>query len=435
VIRAAKTNRPDDFRVLPVGGAEIPEYEDVAIEIDARRIINQTPVKWHPQYGVHLGWSMVTYFVVVAILGTMAFITQLGLLFWGTSLAISVLFISIIYPGWIIGSLKITKTLPETGIVAEPMTLSYTVTNTRRYFPAFSVRLTEIFSVGQVVDLPHVYIPYIKAGKSCSFQVMVTPSKRGQMTCLGTRLASKYPFGLLTRFRTIVDKRTVTVYPPLGSLKTHVLPANRQNDYHLGLTQPKYRGTSDEFYALREYRAGDNPRLIHWKRSARMRRLVVREMAQYSPNRLTVILDTFIPGQNLMSSHQFELMVSFTATLLCLSLEHGYRAGLICSGIPPLMVPPLSGREAQHRILRTLSAVECQHHSHLPDLFHNWRFPRSWSGRCFIITANEPSGNLAGKISEIIGPVQVYIAGTPEWRNSFIPPMCLRAQEVLVCHV
>jgi len=436
VIRSGNTIRSNnDLRSPAVAGAELPEYEDVIIEVDARRVINQTPTRWHIQYGIHMGWSMVTFFIVVAILGTMAFITQLGLLFWGASLAISVLFVSVMYPGWMIGGLKVTKTLPDTGIVAKPMPITYTIENTRKHFPVYSIRVVELFPAGQLVDLPRVYIPYIKPGRSCSFQILVTPSRRGQVTCLGTRLASKYPFGLLTRFRTVIDKRVVTVYPPLGNLTAHVLPANLQSDYQLGLTQPRYRGTSDEFYALREYRAGDNPRLIHWKRSARMRRLVVREMSQYSPNRMTVVLDTFLPEQNLMSGHLFELMVSFTSTLLCLSLERGYRAGLVCSGVPPLMVPPLAGREAQHRILRTLSAVEHQSHSSLVDLFQNWRLTRGWTGRCFIVSAGEPSRGLLGKLGEIIGPVQVFIVGTPEWRNAFMPPMCLRAQEVLVCHV
>jgi uncharacterized protein (DUF58 family) len=257
---------------------------------------------------------------------------------------------------------------------------------------------------------------------------MVTPIKRGHLMCLGTRLASKYPFGLLARFRTVVDKRPVMIYPALGNLVAHMLPANRQNDFQMGQTQPKYRGTSEEFYALREYRAGDNPRLIHWKRTARIGRLIVREMSQYSPHRLTVILDTFLAEKHPAKLLLFEHMVSFTATVLCHSLERGFRAGLVCSGVPPFMVPPVAGREAQHRILRTLSAVEAQFDSPLADLFHNWRFTGAWSGRCFIITLGPPSPNIVARLSEVIGPVQVFVAGNTEWRNSFIPPSCLRLE-------
>jgi uncharacterized protein (DUF58 family) len=418
----------------PAAQAGVLDLDDVPIEIDFRRIINQVPVTWHPQYGIHIGLSMGTLLLVMGILGAMAFVTQLGLLFWGVSLALAVFFISMVYPGWVLRSLKISRIIPDTGIVSQPLPITYTVTNTRRYFYAYSIRLVELFHEGQVGALPRIYIPHIAPGKSVSFQILVTPQKRGQLTCLGTRMASKYPFGLLTRFTTLICQCPVVIYPALGALTTHMVPSSRQHDFHMGLTQPRYRGTSDEFYALREYRPGDNPRLIHWKRSARLGSLIVREMSQYSPNRLTVILDTYLPAKDPHQLFLFEQMVSFGATVLCHTLEKGYRAGLVCSGAPPMMVPPLAGREAQHRMLRTLSSVEPQFGSSLADLFNNWRFTGSWSGRCFIVTMSDIPSNLVSKLSEIIGPVQVYMIGTADWRNTFVAPECLR-KEVEACNV
>ncbi len=432
MIRNPVKFRSNDFHAPSAGGADFTDETELPLEIDSKALLDQVPVTWHPQYGVHVGWAMGMLLLMVIVMGAMAFVTQFGLLFWGASLAVSVFFISIVYPGWIIHSLKVTKTVPDTGIVAQGMSITYTIRNTRKHFSSYSIRMVELFGEGQVADTPRVYIPSIGPGKTCTFQVLVTPVKRGQLMCLGTRLASKYPFGLLARFRTVVDKRPVTIYPALGNLVAHMLPASRQNDFQLGLTQPKYRGSSEEFYALREYRPGDNPRLIHWKRSARVGRLIVREMSQYAPHRLTVILDTFLPENNPSNSVLFEHMVSFTATLLCHSLERGFRAGLVCSGVPPYMVPPLAGREAQHRILRTLSLVESQLDSALSDLFHNWRFTGSWSGRCYIIALVPPSPLIIARLSEVIGPVQVFIAGSPEWRNSFIAPSCLNPEGIAI---
>jgi len=409
---------------------DISQIDDLAVEVDSQKVINQVPSTWHPQYGIHVGWSMGALFLMVIILGCMAFATESGLLFWSVSLATAVFVTSLIYPGLIVNSIQITKTIPDSGIVSQPLAITYTIRNTRKYFPIYSLRLVEIFDKNLLSGVPRIYIPYIGAGESCSIQILIIPSKRGQLTCLGTRLASKYPFGLLTRFLTVLDKRSIMIYPALGNLARPAIPANRQTDYQLGLTQPRYQGSSDEFYALREYHPGDNPRHIHWKRSARMGRLVVREMSQYSPNRLTVILDTFLPENNIRNSFVFEQMVSFTATVLCHSLENGYRAGLICAGVPPLMVPPLAGREAQHRILETLSCVEPQFSSSLSDLFRNWRFTSAWRGRCLIISFSKPGSNIQGKLSEVIGPVQLFVAGNAEWRNIFIPPSCLKSEEL-----
>ncbi len=391
-------------------------------------MIRQVPAKLHPLYGIYMGWSMVILIFFVVTLGLMAFITQFDLLFWSASLTVAVFFVSIITAGLMINSLEVTKIVPDVGIVSRPLTLTYTIRNNRRYFPVYSVRIMELFPKGQLVELPRIYIPYLGPGKSCTLQILMTPNQRGELTCLGTRLASRYPFGLLTRFRTIVDNRTIMVYPALGTMTTHLLPANRASEYQVGITQPRYKGHSDEFYALREYRPGDNPRLIHWKRTARMGRLMIREMSQYSPHRLTVIMDTYLPDRTQENEYWFENMVSFTATVLCQSLEQGYRAALICSGEPPLMVPPLSGREAQHRILRILGSVMPQTTIQLSDLFRTWRFTGWWRGRCVVIGRQDPQANVLQKLSDTIGPVHFFTAGSADWRAMFIPPEYLRGQ-------
>jgi uncharacterized protein (DUF58 family) len=398
------------------------------MEMDLNRIMRQVPTKLHPLYGLHLGRSVLILFITTIIIGMMALITQQNLLFWAGALSVAVFFVSILFPGWVVNSVEITKIVPDTGFMFRPMLINYTIRNKRRFFPLYSIRIVELFDPDRVESMPRVLIPYIGAGKSCSFQLYVTPTNRGPMACLGTRIASTYPFGLLTRFRTITDSRHVDIYPALGTLTTRLLPANRESEYQMGNTQPQYKGNSEEFFALREYRTGDNPRFIHWRRTARTGRLIVKEMCQYSPHRLTVILDTYLSEKNKKSRLAFEEMVSFAATVLCQSLENGYRAALVCTSVPPIMVPPMNGRPAQQRILKTLSVVEPQYQYTLPEMFESWRFSGSWSGRCLLIGLGDPGSGMLSKLSEVIGPVQYFQAGSREWRTLFIPPAYLRAR-------
>jgi uncharacterized protein (DUF58 family) len=51
----------------------------------------------------------------------------------------------------------------------------------------------------------------------------------------------------------------------------------------------------DEFYGVKEHREGENPRFIHWRRSARTGTLVAKEMTQVSPPRLLILVDTYLP--------------------------------------------------------------------------------------------------------------------------------------------
>ena len=52
------------------------------------------------------------------------------------------------------------------------------------------------------------------------------------------------------------------------------------------------RGGQDEFYGVKEYRTGENPRHIYWRRSARTGVLVAKEMTQVSPPKLLLLVDT-----------------------------------------------------------------------------------------------------------------------------------------------
>jgi uncharacterized protein (DUF58 family) len=427
--RAATTTQPnDDGQAASAGRSSFDEINDLPLEMDLKRMMRQVPTKLHPLYGLHLGRSVLLLLIVLFLFGGMAFVTQLNLLFWAISLSVAMFFISILFPGWIVNSLEVTKIVPDTGFVSRPAAITYIVRNKRKLFPLYSIRIVELFSEEQVEGLPRAFIPCLGPGKTCSFQLYVTPRHRGALGCQGTRIASKYPFGLLTRFRTVVDCRHIEVYPALGTLTTRLMPAHKESEYQMGVSQPRNQGNSEEFFALREYRAGDNPRLIHWKRTARMGRLVVREMCQYAPRRFTVILDTHLPEDTPKNRLIFEEMVSFAATVLCQSLENGYRTALVCTSVPPTMVPPLTGRPAQQRILRTLSVIEPQFEHRLPELFESWRFNGSWSGRCLVVGRGNPGTGLLARLSEVVGPVQYLQAGSGEWRNIFVPPAYLREE-------
>ncbi len=403
--------------------------EDRGLEIrNPKKILKLTPTRWHPQYGIHVGWSALILILAIGALTAVAIVSQLNLLFWAASLACAVFLISMLLPARMIKPLRIEKVLPDNGVAREPMPIRFDIHNKRRTLAVYSVRVTEIPGLLQAMTPPKVYIPYIGAGRSCSFQIVLTPTRRGQLELRGTRKASRFPFGLLTRFATEPDGRKITIYPALGKLDHRFLPGRRQLDMHLGTTQSQFRGSSDEFYALREYRRGDNPKHIHWKRSARMRQLLIREMCHYAPHRLTVILDTYLPSLDAEHLQLFEQAVSFAATVLCGALEAGYRASLVCATDPPVFVPPLAGRDAQHRLLRTLSHVEGQDRMKLEQMIKNWRWSPRWQGRGLVVTMDEKVVGLTRHLSATIGQVQVIVVGSSEWHGIFVPPSYLRSE-------
>jgi uncharacterized protein (DUF58 family) len=84
------------------------------------------------------------------------------------------------------------------------------------------------------------------------------------------------------------------------------------------------RATSDpmsSFVSMREYVAGDDPRMIHWPTTARTGTLMVREHVEVRRPEFTVVVDT---AQAAGSAEDFEEAVDVAATLAV----HAIRSGL-----------------------------------------------------------------------------------------------------------
>lgn len=80
-------------------------------------------------------------------------------------------------------------------------------------------------------------------------------------------------------------------------------------------------GTGDDLLALRKYEPGDSHRLIHWKASARLGQLMLRQFAAESHDGFVLRVDT--PAHVWTDPGQFELLCSFAGTMA----EDLYAAG------------------------------------------------------------------------------------------------------------
>jgi uncharacterized protein (DUF58 family) len=84
-------------------------------------------------------------------------------------------------------------------------------------------------------------------------------------------------------------------------------------------------GHEGETIALRQYEAGDSHRLIHWKASARSRRLLIRQFSSQNSDACSLWLRT--DASVWPRPEQFELLMSFAATLA----QDLFRAGRLQS--------------------------------------------------------------------------------------------------------
>jgi uncharacterized protein (DUF58 family) len=118
-------------------------------------------------------------------------------------------------------------------------------------------------------------------------------------------------------------------------------------------------GGQDEFFGLREYRPDDNPRWIHWRRSASRSQPVVREMARPQSEVLWVILDTRVTDSSASAHAAREKSLRFAATLIDHAFARGYKVGLAMafrSGVATYPAAP--GRGQRSALLDALALAD-----------------------------------------------------------------------------
>lgn len=116
----------------------------------------------------------------------------------------------------------------------------------------------------------------------------VPATRRGTMTVGPTTVTWRDLLGLASDARVVAAAADVTVAPRTFDLPMPSLGHGVLGRHLLALAQ---RTGVGEFHSLRDYVAGDEPRTIHWRASARSEELKVRQHEAQGVRRCIVILD------------------------------------------------------------------------------------------------------------------------------------------------
>jgi uncharacterized protein (DUF58 family) len=127
----------------------------------------------------------------------------------------------------------------------------------------------------------------LRPGRDTTVTYPVPTDRRGVVPVGPLRVARRDPLGLATASRSHGGAATVWVYPRVFPLTAVPGGAARSLD---GRVDRLPHGTIT-FDSLREYVVGDELRRVHWRTSARVGELMVREQLDTSLPRLVVLLD------------------------------------------------------------------------------------------------------------------------------------------------
>lgn len=162
----------------------------------------------------------------------------------------------------------------------------------------------------------------LDAREATSLEWTLRPVARGRLTVELMGVGSLFPFGFLKKLVGSELKRELLVWPALVEYQRFPLASWHQAGH---VDRAARAGQSGDLFALRAYARGDSQRLVHWKASARLQKLMVRQHAAETQTGFSLWLRT--EAGQWSRAEQFELMCSLAATMA----EDLFRAGRLVS--------------------------------------------------------------------------------------------------------
>ncbi|MFE2613810.1 DUF58 domain-containing protein [Micromonospora chalcea] len=235
---------------------------------------------------------------------------------------------------------------PDRVARGEPAAMELTVRNTGRLRAANLV--AEDRCAGALVPVP---LLRLRPSRDTVVRYDVPTHRRGVVPVGPLRVVRRDPLGLVALARGYGGTVPVWVHPRIHPLSAVPTGAGRSLD---GRTDSVPHG-SITFDSLREYVVGDELRRVHWRTSARVGELMVRENVDTSLPRLVVVLDNRArahPGRVGGVAESFESACEAAASVVAASVREDLPVQLL------LVVPAEVEPEGAAGPLDRLAAVE-----------------------------------------------------------------------------
>jgi uncharacterized protein (DUF58 family) len=250
-------------------------------------------------------------------------------------------------------------------------------------------------------------LPAVPPKREAEVEFELFPLKRGVLHFESVTLARPDPFMLFRAFISVKLPGTITILPRRYALPQISLPGSHRYQQG-GVAMAASIGESEEFVSLRDYRAGDPMRRIHWRSWAKAGRPVVKEFQDEFFVRHALVLDTFTDGSG---GARFEEAVSVAASFACTIDTQESLLDLLFVG--PQAVCFTIGRGVAHadQMLELLASVRASSEKPFSSLEQLVvEHASTVSGCiCLFLAWDEPRRQLVRKLNALGVPVLVLV--------------------------
>jgi uncharacterized protein (DUF58 family) len=377
-------------------------------------LARRTPLRWlgyKMEYKVtRQGWFYIGGIILISLA---AMNTGNNLLFLIVASLIAIILMSGILSSITLSGVAMRLQLPEHIFAGQPVRASIELENEKLTLPSFSLRVEAVNDKNSLrsalLETP-VYFPYLAKRGRAHQTVPISFPARGVYRQDAFRIVTRFPFGFLQKAHRVALRTEALVYPSVEPTREflEILPGLE------GAMESLVKGRGQDLYALRDYVPTDSARHVHWKASARLGSLMVREFTREDETRVLLVLDPHIfdsapEATEQSAAERFERAVTLCASVAWHFFERNAQLQFRSAGMETPLAPaeenifailhhlalaqPLPS-DPQHALLTSLAAS--------PELFK-------------IIVTSQPRGSIPANL----------------WHTSYVifledlPPVCI----------
>lgn len=358
-------------------------------------LAKRTPLRWigyRMEFRItREGWIYIGGIILVALA---AINTGNNLLFLILACLIASILMSGILSSITLAGVELSLQLPEHIFAGQAVRGMVELKNEKQTLPSFSLRVEGTSpkdGTAAVLATP-VYFPYLPRGESVRQSVPLRFDRRGLYRQEAFRIFTRFPFGFLQKARRLDLTSEALVYPSVEATPEflEVLPGIQ------GAIESLVKGRGQDLYALRDYMPTDSARHVHWKASARLGSLMVREFAREEDCRVLLVLDPYSEAARTVGSgaekERFERTVELCAAIAWSFHERG---ALLEFRSVSAYVPLAPATENIFAVLRQLAVVQPL----LPDTRQHPLSEMALESESFrIIVTSLPRGSIPAEV-------------------------------------
>ncbi|HCB37846.1 MAG TPA: hypothetical protein DEP66_06565, partial [Acidimicrobiaceae bacterium] len=229
------------------------------------------------------GWRFCLLAIAAAVAGRVFAVIELVVI------GVGALGLVAVSAAWVAGTrlrLRVTRSVQPTNLYAgDTAVVNLTVLNLARRTPVFTVTDAVTGTSGATLRAGP-----LRTAMSSTGSYRLPTARRGRLEVGPAEVTVGDPLGLVAVSVSAGDPAVLTVYPRIVPLAPIAMPRGPEPLGEVGDLR-SLRRVGEDFYALRDYTVGDDPRRIHWRSTARLGRPVVREDEVPRRDRMSVLLD------------------------------------------------------------------------------------------------------------------------------------------------